>query len=74
MKWIQTYESFTYRSPKKIYVTYKNDISDLGGSTDTDFNKKMNSMLIHELFDEIVILSEMTEKECKDWIKNLIPM
>jgi hypothetical protein len=73
MKYIKLFEKFSFRSPKKIYVTYKNDISDLGGSTDTDFNKKMNSMLIHELFDEIVILSEMTEKQCKDWIKTLIP-
>jgi hypothetical protein len=73
MKWIQTYESFSYRSPKKIYVVYYQSIDDIGGSTDTDFNKKMNSMLINELFDEVVVLSEMTEKQCKDWIKTIKP-
>lgn len=72
MKWVQTYESFTFRSPKKYYVLYRDDIGSLGGATDTDLNKKMNSMLIHELFDEIVILDNMTPKEVKDWTKTII--
>jgi hypothetical protein len=73
MRYLQLFEDFTFRSPKKIYVTNKDSIDDIGGTTDTDFNKKMNSMLINELFDEIVVLSEMTEKECKDWIKTIKP-
>ena len=72
MKWTQTYESFTFRSPKKYYVIYNDDINRLGGTTDTDLNKKMNSMLIHELFDELVVLDNMTPKEVKEWTKTII--
>ena len=70
MKWILTLESFLSRLPKRYFVKYSDDMNDLSGM-ETTLNFKIMDVLVKELFDEVIILEEMTMPQINDWINSL---
>lgn len=70
MKWILTLESFISRIPRRYFVKYSDSLSEMSGM-ETSLNFKIMNVLIKELFDEIIILEEMTMGEINDWINSL---
>lgn len=70
MKWILTLESFLSRLPKRYFVKYSDGLSDMSGM-ETTLNFKIMNVLIKEIFDEVIILEEMTMPQINDWINSL---
>jgi hypothetical protein len=70
MKWLLTLESFTSKLPKKYFVKYDNNLKGMIGP-DTSLNHKLINMLIDTLFDEVIILEDMSMKEIKGWIDSI---
>ena len=70
MKWVLTLESFISRLPKRYFVKYSNGLRNIIGR-ETTLNFKIMNVLIKEIFDEVIILEEMTMPEINDWINSL---
>ena len=72
MKWLQAYESFKNDNPKKYFIIYNRDIPPISGR-DSSINYKMNNMLISNIFDDIIILTETSLNQIQDWLKTINP-
>ena len=70
MKWVLTLESFVSRLPKTYFVQLSDSINNLSREGSSKDYKSMD-MLVKAIFDEVVILDEMTMNEIDEWIKSL---
>lgn len=70
MKWVLTLESFVSRLPKTYFVKYSSDLTGISG-IESSMNVKIIHMLIKAIFDEVIILEDMTTNQIDEWVKSL---
>jgi len=70
MKWVLTLESFVSQLPKTYFVQFSDNIGNLTREGSSKDYKAIN-MLVKALFDEIIILDEMTINEIDEWIETI---